>query len=186
MKGTLALGATGLALGLAACSLLVEFEDRPVESPDGGEPAAEPTATATATTTTPRPDSGVVPGPDASGPFTCAGKDNVAVPFKADTACCQEKETPLTGNLNCGGCGIECITGQSCQRASNFHYYCTGCGNTGGRTSCWSECCSAKYGPIGICAPNDCDTGACVPANCTIRGMKCVEGTTSSASYCEY
>ena len=187
MKGLLALAVTSLVLGVASCTFLVEFEDRPVAA-DGGEPAPEPTATATSTATTPLPgpDSGVIPGPDASGPFTCTGKDNVPVPFKADTACCQGVETPLTQSLNCGGCGIECIPGQSCQRAPNFKYYCTGCGNTGGRPSCWSECCSAKYGAVGICAPNDCDTGACLDAACTIRGMKCVPPTTTSASYCEY
>ncbi|MFO0672454.1 MAG: hypothetical protein U0235_23070 [Polyangiaceae bacterium] len=168
---------TALLPALAACTFLVKFNDKEDDEDDAGAPED---ASVDA-----RREDVVVPPPDAP-PTGCAGRaqNGYVNPTDKTRACCDGVEVDLTASPNCGGCGIACSPGHTCTLEPNGHYYCVGCGTGGGRASCWSNCCSNRYG--GICAPNDCDNGNCVDSNCTSRGMVCVPGGPTSGSYCEF
>ena len=171
-----------LALSLmASCTFLVRFEEHePSEDEDaGGEPDARaplvPTPVADAT----------APSNDAPATTACGpGQPNALL--TGGQICCNGTTQRIDDPKHCGGCGIVCASGQTCSKQANERFYCSTCAATGGCPSCWSGCCSASFGPAGVCAANDCDTGDCIPQACTARSMVCVPRTAAAAAYCRF
>ena len=191
------------AAALTGCSLLVHFDDAPVEPcPDGGCLDASPH-------TTQSHDGGSEALPDpcvalAAGAFCayaggcqceyCNGgtcSDTKACPqgfnWEAglDVArCCNGLPVLTNTNANCGVCGIQCATAgvtsaQDCALLSG-HYQCVDCA---ANNECWSGCCAIDTTPY-HCSESDCNTGACPPGICPAPST-CVPGT-SAPNYCTY
>lgn len=197
------LGVIAVTAVLTGCSLLVHFNDAPVEPcPDGGCLDAPMEAL-------PALDGGSDSPPDPC--FTleagalCAYAGGCQCKYCNGGACSDSKLCPqgfnweagvdvarccnglpvLTNtNANCGVCGVECATAgvtsaQDCQPLSG-HYQCVDCA---ANNECWSGCCAIDTTPY-HCSESNCNTGACVAGLCPAPST-CAQAA-GTPNYCTY
>ena len=196
----------GIAAALTGCSLLVHFDDAPVDAcADGGCPDAPPQGDAAqafdARGDAPRPDPCSALPDGAFCAYAggcqceyCSGgtcSDTKACPqgfnweAGVDTArCCAGLAVLTDTNANCGVCGVQCTTAgvtsaQDCKLLAG-HYQCVDCA---ANTECWSGCCAIDTTPY-HCSESNCNTGACVPGLCPSPST-CVQGD-GGPNYCTY
>ncbi len=195
-------GAIAVLATLAGCSLLVHFNDAPVDTcADGGCPDAVAGDSAA------RDAGGDAADPCASreaGTF-CGYAGGCVCEYCSNGACTEARACPqgfnweagvdnarccgglpvLTNtNANCGVCGVQCMTAgvtspQDCKLLSG-HYQCVDCA---ANSECWSGCCAIDTTPY-HCSESDCNTGACVPGLCPAPSI-CV-AVSGSPNYCSY
>lgn len=158
---------------VAACTFLVQFEDK---DPDETDPAELDAGTRD--TNVSLPDAPQPPQDAPNKPNACSGLQEGANWDAADRTarCCGGNPVFVITADACGACGMRCGTGQSCQLKAD-HYYCVGCASGGPADDkacdASTHCCSTQFEGLGLCAASTCVTGSA-----TCNQIVCPPGAT--------
>ncbi len=179
---------------LAACTFLVDFEDRP-PAVDGGEPVdldGEPPIQDTY-----QPPVVVDSGPKVDAADPCFNQpQHKKWGTKSTQRCCRgiarDFET-WSDNENCNVCGWGCASGQRCVQTLQGWFFCVGCGNDNALCASTTQCCSNERTGANVFAnPGDRNQGVCTASNCASScGDRCPSPSVcvtdpDTSYYCAY